>query len=70
MSRYYICEIEQKVTNGKELQFDKAIKQVQNYIKENIDPTFPVKEFQDWLDSDESRAFRWNHNSYNWQKVR
>jgi hypothetical protein len=68
MSRYIICEIDKEVNKDKQVQLDKALKNVAKYITKTIDETFPEDKFQEWLDSGEDAPFEWNHNKYYWER--
>lgn len=68
MSRYIICEIDKEVNKDKQVQLDKALKNVAKYITKTIDETFPLDKFQEWLDDGEDKPFEWNGNKYYWER--
>lgn len=66
MSNVDICELDKKLNQGRCLSAERALKRVEAYIIKTIDPTFPEKEFMDWVDSDSDKPFRWNKVCYYW----
>jgi hypothetical protein len=68
MTKYFIDSLDKKVTKGENVGLDKAMLLVEQYIVKNIDPTFPVDKFRDWLDSDSELPFRHNKNLYYWNE--
>jgi hypothetical protein len=66
MTRRNICDIDQRVTQGRIVPARKAIKLVADYIIDNLDPTFPRQDFVNWADSASEKPFRWNKVIYYW----
>lgn len=65
MLKVSICEIDSSI-NQNVLSLDKAIEKIENHIIQQIDPTFPVDAFEEWVDSDDDKPFRWNKKIYYW----
>lgn len=65
MKRINVCDID-KMLNTNTVPLDIALKKIENHIVQEIDPTFPVEEFEAWVDSDTDRPFRWNRKLYLW----
>lgn len=67
--KYYICQLDQQVNKGKNASLDTALRNVLKYIQKQIDDTFPEREFMDWVDSDSTKAFKWNRNRFYWEEA-
>lgn len=67
MTKYYLSSIDTKV-NKTIVGCDEALKNIKQYILQDIDPTFPESEFNKWVDSDSEKPFRWNRNLFYWDK--
>lgn len=68
MSKYFIDSLDKKVCKGEAVSFDRAMRLVERYIVKNIDPTFPVEKFREWVDSDAESPFKHSRNHYYWSK--
>lgn len=60
-----VCDID-SMLNKDVVGLDIALQKIENYIVAEIDPTFPIKDFNTWVNSDEDKPFRWNKRLYTW----
>ena len=63
--RINICELDRKVC-PRETSLNKAMRIIAEYIKKDIDPTFPIIKFEEWLEFDDDKPFKHGKNTYYW----
>lgn len=66
MSKYFICDIDTEINEGRSIDTAVALRRVQAHIIKHIDPEFSIKEFVDWYDSDVDKPLVINKNRYYW----
>ena len=63
--RISICDLDRQVC-PKETSLTKAMRKVAEHIKENIDPTFSIIKFEEWLEFDDDKPLKNGKNTYIW----
>lgn len=68
MNKLYVCDIDQEIHKNKLVDGQRALKEIAEYIIDEIDSTFPRQDFIDWANSDSERPFKHNRKIYYWEK--
>lgn len=64
--RINICQIDSEINAKKEISAEQSIKRIAKHIVKKIDNSFPEKQFDEWVNSDSEKPFKWKRNSYYW----
>lgn len=69
MTNYFIHSLEKRVSKGeKYIPLEDVLAKIEDHIVKKIDPTFPIDDFRDWINSDSEKPFKHNRNHYYWSR--